>query len=284
LKRVLRWLALGLAGVFGLAVLACAAVYILSELKLRHTWEIPAVTLSIPQDPAAISEGRRLAIVHGCYKGCHGPEAGGAVMFDQPMVARVVAPNLTAAVAKYSDAELAVAIRDGLRPDGTSLIVMPSEAFIVLNDEDLGRIIAFLKSLPPLEGLEPSVELGPVGRIGIATGQLRLAQQFIAESVPPPEAADEQAAFGRYRARTTCAQCHGSSLHGDSNPDFTSPDLRMVTAYTPEAFETLLRTGVALGDRDLNVMSPWAQQNLSHFTDQEIDALYRYLSTFGSKQ
>jgi hypothetical protein len=40
-----------------------------------------------------------------------------------------------------------------------------------------------------------------------------------------------------------------------------------------------MREGVALGDRNLNTMSPWARQLLSHLTDAEIAALYSYLHT-----
>jgi hypothetical protein len=48
------------------------------------------------------------------------------------MIARVVAPNLTAAVHQYSDAEFAVIIRNGVRPGGRSMVVMPSEVFVGL--------------------------------------------------------------------------------------------------------------------------------------------------------
>jgi hypothetical protein len=64
------------------------------------------------------------------------------------------------------------------------------------------------------------------------------------------------------------------------NPGFTSPNLQVVAGYTPEAFAQLLRTGVALGGRNLRTMGPWARDHLSHFTDAEIAALYRYLHSF----
>jgi mono/diheme cytochrome c family protein len=88
-----------------------------------------------------------------------------------------------------------------------------------------------------------------------------------------------EATFGRYLARTNCAQCHGTSLRGDSNPDFTSPSLQVVAAYSPGAFTQLLRAGVAPGERNLPVMGPTARQNLSHHTEAEIAALYSYLHT-----
>jgi mono/diheme cytochrome c family protein len=279
MKRLLRWIGVGLGSVAGLAIVAYAVVYVLSERVLQHTYAVPTVAISIPTDPASIIEGRRLAIVHGCFNDCHGKQVEGAVMFDQPMIGRIVAPNLTAAVSKYSDSELVGVIRNGVRPGGRSMMVMPSEAFVLLTDEDVGRIIAFLRSLPALEGPGPSVSLGPLGRLGVVVGQFKTVAQLIAETVPPPEATNEEAARGRYLARTICASCHGTSLGGASNPEFTSPSLQLVAAYSPEAFSQLMRSGVALGGRNLRTMSPFAREHLSHLTDSEIAALYSYLPT-----
>jgi mono/diheme cytochrome c family protein len=276
-SHLLRWIGIVFGSLIALAIVAYAAAYVLSERALRRTYAIPAVAITMPTDPASIAEGRRLATLRGCFNGCHGKEAQGEVMLDDPMLARLVAPNLTAAVRKYSDAELAVIIRNGVRPGGRSMVVMPSEAFVGLTDEDLGRIVAFLKSLPASAGPEAGLSLGPIGRIGLAVGQFKVVAQLIADTAPPPQAANEEAVLGRYLARTTCSQCHGADLRGTSNPDFTSPDLRVVAAYSPEAFTELLRTGNAVGGRTLGTMGGWARNNLSHFTDAEIAALYSYL-------
>jgi cytochrome c553 len=278
-RRLLRWIGIALGSLAALGILAYAVMYVLSERVLRRTYEVPAVAVPIPTDPASIIEGRRLAIIRGCFGGCHGKQAEGVVLFDEPMIARIVAPNLTAAVRKYSDAELAVIIRNGVRPGGRSMVVMPSQLFVLLTDEDLGRIIAFLKSLPATAGPGPSFSAGPLARVGLATGKYKLAAQLIADTVPPPVATNEEATYGRYLARTICAECHGTNLGGTSNPDFTSPTLQVVAAYSPETFAQLLRTGVALGGRNLRTMSPQARQHLSHLTDSEIAALYSYLHT-----
>ena len=277
MKRLLRWTGIALGSLAGLGIIAYAVLYVLSERALQRTYRVPVVALSVPNDPASITEGRRLATVRGCFYGCHGKQAQGRVMFDDPAIARVVAPNLTVAVRKYSAAELAAIIRNGVRPGGRSLVIMPSEVFVDLSDQDLGRIIAFLMSLPQAAGPGPGVSLGPLGRAGLAVGKFNVAAQLIADTVPPPEAHGEEAMYGRYLARTICAQCHGTSLRGASLPDFTSPDLRVVAAYSPEAFAQLLRTGVAIGGRNLGEMGGWARNNLSHLTDAEIAALYRYL-------
>ena len=277
MRRALRWTGIAAAGLLGLAVLGYIVVYALSERVLRRTYPAPVIALTVPTDPQSIQEGRRIATVHGCVHDCHGKEAEGRVMLDDPKLARIVAPNLTAAVHRYTDAQLAVIIRNGIRPDGRSLMVMPAEAFIGMTDADVGRIIAFLRSLPPVTGPAAHIEIGPLGRLGVALGKFKTAAQLIAQSVPPPAATSQEAELGRYLARTVCAECHGTSLQGDVNPEFTSPDLRVVAAYDPESFTRLLRTGVAVGGRQLGMMSEEARNNLVQLTDWEISALYSYL-------
>ena len=131
--------------------------------------------------------------------------------------------------------------------------------------------------MPPAGGPAAAGVLGPIGRFGRATGKFRMAAQLIADASPLPAATGDQATQGRYLAKVVCSGCHGSDLRGDSTPDFTSPDLRIVAAYSPEAFAALMRTGMALGDRKLGLMREVALTHFVLFTDAEIAALYRYL-------
>jgi cytochrome c553 len=275
--RWLRRIALGVGVVFGLLVCAYAVLYVWSERMLSRRYPVPAVTVTIPTGPAAVDVGRRLATVYGCMDGCHGKDAQGVLFFDEPIVARLVAPNLTASVRRYSDAQLVNVIRHGVRPDGTSVFVMPSDCFNALTDDDVGHIVAFLRTLPALEGPDASRSLGPLGRLGVVTGKFKTAAQLIAEHVEPPAARAPDAEHGRYLAQTICAECHGHTLQGDSNPDFTSPNLGIVAAYSADDFTRLMRTGVPVGGRKLGVMRWRAEHNLSHLTDDEIASLYRYL-------
>lgn len=95
----------------------------------------------------------------GCGN-CHTPIGPNGPEMDKELTGRVVedseaftavAPNLTAAgaIAGWSDADLARAIREGLRPDG-SLIgpPMPFSQYRGLSDEDLASIVMFLRTLP----------------------------------------------------------------------------------------------------------------------------------------
>lgn len=44
----------------------------------------------------------------------------GTILYDEPGIARFSAPNLTAVVKEYTDAELERLIRHGVKIDGTS--------------------------------------------------------------------------------------------------------------------------------------------------------------------
>lgn len=269
-----------LAGLAGLVVLILALgfawAYVVSERKLAQAYPFPGIKVALPTNPAAIEEGRRLATFRGC-NGCHGKRGEGTVLFDDPKIARIVAPSLTAAAKKYDDAQLAAIVRSGVRPDGRSMVVMPSQEYLHLTDEDLGRILAWMRSLPAADGLAPAFDVGPLGRIGIATGKLKVVAEEIAQGKAPPAATNAVEERGRYLARTTCAECHATDLRGKTTPAYVATDLRVVAAYDAAAFTQLLRKGVAIGGRELPFMGPTARNHLASMNDEEIAALFAYL-------
>lgn len=274
IMRFMGWL-------LGLVVVVVAAgatwAYVASEQKLKTTYPFAPLKITLPADAAAIEEGRRLATFRGC-NGCHGKRGEGTVLFDDPKIARIVAPNLTAAAKKYDDGQLAAIVRTGVRPDGRSMVVMPSQEYAHLTDDDLGRILAWMRSLPPTEGLAPAFDVGPLGRVGIATGKLKVVAEEIRQGKEPaPAKAGSVEERGRYFARTTCAECHATDLHGKTTPAYVSTDLRVVAAYDLEAFKTLLRKGVAAGGRELPFMGAASRNHLSAMNDEEVGALFTYL-------
>lgn len=91
--------------------------------------------------------------------------------------------------------------------------------------------------------------------------------------MPAPEPTDSLR-FGEYLARTACTECHGNELEGEMGGP---PDLVVAAAYSRENFARLMRTGVAVGERDLRTMSVVARGRFSHFTGAEIRALHAYL-------
>lgn len=278
---LLRWLRNGVVAIVAVALVACGVIYGLSQRILRRTWADPPVSIAVPADSASIVEGRRLAQLRGCSGGCHGSEIEGEVFADDFLFGTFVAPNLTAAVREYSDADLARIIRRGVRPDGRTLVVMPSQMFSAMTDADLGKILAYLHSVPPRPGPGRKVRVGPLARLGVLLGKYQTTRERVrrADSVASvfPRPADSTTA-GAYLARTVCTECHGLDLTGARPREGGGPpDLRIVAGYSAEAFTHLLRTGKAPGERELRLMSRVARSRFSHFTDQEIAALRTYL-------
>jgi mono/diheme cytochrome c family protein len=256
------------------ALLLAGYVYAASERVLHRTYDIPLPELSIPTDSASIVEGARLVAIRGC-KGCHGDQLQGALLQDD-FEARVVAPNLTHVAAKYSPGELARAIRLGVRANGEGLWVMPSGMFYHLSDRDLARIIAFLRAAPRVEsGFRYQFRPGPLVRWEMMTGSWWDIPEDVRRLGPRmrlPQAADATA-VGEYLAQTSCTECHGVEFRGDG----AAPDLAIAAIYSLDDFARLMRTGTALGERELPLMSSVARGRFSQLTEAEVEALYTFL-------
>jgi mono/diheme cytochrome c family protein len=106
----------------------------------------------------------------GCGN-CHTPmgpegfvmeqELAGRLVEDIPQVFTAYAANITPAgrIADWSDEELARAIREGIRPDGSVIgPPMPFAMYRGLGDDDLAAIVAFLRTLPAVENEVPASE------------------------------------------------------------------------------------------------------------------------------
>ncbi len=274
MRKILKWLLRILAGLLGLVVALAVVIYVATAIMFGKVYEIPPSTFSLSVFETDTEEGRRIARTRGCYRGCHG-DLDGAVFFDEPGIGRLVAPNLTAAARKYSDPELEQIIRHGVRPDGRSLIGMPSASFYHLSDLDLANILAFIRSEPYMENELPSSRIDVGARFFILLGEFPLEAAEIDHDAPRMvNAVDDPVASGEYLATTTCAECHGLDLNGN---DF-APDLAIMGAYTREQFEHLIETGKGLGDRDVGLMGKMATGRFSKFNARERDALHAYLS------
>ena len=202
-------------------------------------------------------------------------------LIEMPDGSRLVAPDLGRAARNYSIAELDGLIRHGVRPNGTSMtLVMPSNMFYHLSDEDFGAILAFLRSQEPGDEQLPDSRIGPVMRLMLfyykqMMGTI-LDAQMIDHDMPRIASTDR----GHYLAQTVCTECHGNDLRG--LPAAGAPDLAVALAYPIEDFRKLMRTGEPTGERQLGVMAGVAVSRFVHFTDEEIDALHTYLQTFAT--
>lgn len=285
MKTALRWVKRTILAVLALAVVALGVIYLLSARVMNPTYDRAAHAVSVPTDPVSIEEGRRLAATRGCF-GCHGDDFAGEVMFDPgfPMnvlMARLTAPDLTRLADERTDAELERGIRGGVRPDGRSVMVMPSEMFQGMSDEELGLIIAAIRAAPPGTGLESTAYFGPMARFFLVMGDFYTAASRVDhERRPPATTPTDPVELGRYLATAACSECHGEDLLGQpGNPGMAArPALSKVMAYTSEQFGTLMREGLPLDGRELDLMDEVAVGRFAHFTEHELQVLYGYLS------
>ena len=158
-RTALRFLGLALLAVVLLIGVAASGLWIAGGRRLAAAHTAPDHPLVIATDAVDLAEGERLATFWGCL-GCHERNGGGGIFFESRLGDRLVAPNLTRVVREYSPAELERAVRHGVRRDGSSLVVMPSSMFAGMSDRDLGKVIGYLRSLPPVPDSLPPTRLG----------------------------------------------------------------------------------------------------------------------------
>lgn len=278
MPRLLRWLRNTVIAVLALALVAVGAVYALSSRQIARAAraEIPPFTTPLPTDSASLAEGERIAFTRGC-QGCHGAQLQGEVFFSEPGIATLIASNLTRVARESSDAELERAIRHGIGRDGRALFTMPAEMYRVLTDEDMARVIAWIRSVPEAPDTLPPRSLGPLGRVGLLMGEFRPSRYYIETETIPPVPEDPALRAGHYVAWSSCTECHWGNLQGDGQG---SPALMpMAVAYTEEEWAHLMRTGEAKGGRELPMMSGVARGRFSHLLPEEVASLQAYLKT-----
>src|SRR6476619_771230 len=94
IRSVVRWTLRILAGTVGLILIAAVGVYGYSNVRMSHRYAVPEHPIHFRVDSATLATGKRLVTVRGCVD-CHGATLGGNVMFDDPAIGRMAAPNLT---------------------------------------------------------------------------------------------------------------------------------------------------------------------------------------------
>jgi mono/diheme cytochrome c family protein len=228
-----RWtkrLMIAAGALVGLAVLVVAVL--LAWLAIALPAVAPASTAKADATPAALARGDYL-FNHGCAcVACHsqrdhtrlaGPPwpgtigAGGEVFGRADgMPGSIPAPNLTpAALATWTDGEIARAIATGVSRDGHALFpIMPYPHYARLAASDVDALVAYLRTLPPVANPVPP-------------RQLDFPMNLIVNTIPKDPAADRPAtppALGD-PARpayvinaAACLHCHSPSHHGEPIP------------------------------------------------------------------
>src|SRR5215211_2318130 len=158
MKKLLKWIGIIFAGLLGFLIVAAVILYLVCSAKFSKKYDVPVETISIPSDATAVQRGEHLATIFLCTR-CHSEDLGGQVYFDAPGLLSIPTPNLTSGDGGvgsfYTDKDWVRAIRHGVSPDGRALFLMLSNAYQYLGEEDLSALIAYLKTIPPVDNKLP---------------------------------------------------------------------------------------------------------------------------------
>ncbi len=172
MRRILKWIGIILGGLIGLLALAVIGMIVSTDMRFNRTHDVQPEAVAVSNDAASLARGQHWAEIH-CQT-CHGEDLGGGPFFEDPDLGYVDAPNLTSGRggvgATNTDADWVRAIRHGVKHDGTSVFIMPSNDFYFLSDADLGGVIAYLKSVPPVDREIRPRNFSPMGKVLFALG------------------------------------------------------------------------------------------------------------------
>lgn len=268
----LKRLGFVLAGVILLSILAIAYSQLSVEFRLRKLYDVEVKSITIPDDETSIEQGKNLVVVGRCTE-CHGFDLGGQVTSDSPAVGKIYASNLTSGEGgvgqTYTNIDWIRSIRHGIGPDGRSLVITPAQFYYYLSDEELGAIIAYINSVPPVDNELPSPSVGILGRVFVSLFRDGAKEWLPAEKIdhsgprpktPEPAVSEE---YGQYLVTTrTCLVCH--------NPNDISAAAGGDLEGWPESqFNFAMRSS---GDRSMSV-------SVRRMTNDELAAIWLYLQT-----
>ena len=291
MKAFLKWVAIILGGLLGLVLIISLILYGIGLGRLNRIYTITPRMVKIPTDEKSLREGKRIFQYRGC-EACHGEELQGVVYLENPAIGQVITPNLTSGEggigAERTDLDLVRAVKYGVDSDGKALLFMPSTEFYYLSDLDLGRALAYIRSIPAVDNHPQPSELSTTGFI-----VMNLTQEITflpAELIPlgenPPLAPEpgKTVEYGEYLA-LSCPVCHGLGLSGGEIPGFP-PEWPAAGNLTPglgsrlptwgeEGFIEIIQNGEKHGRAIHPDYMPWTSYR--HMNDQELQAIYLYL-------
>ena len=311
MKTFLKWAGIVLGALVGFVVVALVVIYVKSQARLTHTYDLPGETVAIPTDAAALERGQHIFRFRGC-EACHSgggsldvshfdlpsqklPSMEGNIYLDDPAVGKVIASNLTSGEGgvgnEYADQDWVHAIRHGIRPDKTPLLFMPATEFYFLSDEDLGAVIAYIRSAAPVDHELPVSSLSLTGRVvmTLVPAVTFIPAELIAHEAPRPVAPKVgiTPAYGEYLTYS-CKVCHGPTMSGGAIPGFPSswppaPNLTFgegsaLPSWTEDGFMNTIRTGTTPEGREVRgEYMPWGSYKF--MDDEELKAVWVYLQS-----
>ena len=293
LSRGAAWLAIGAAGIAGLASTAWPAK---SALPLTSG---PDVSLYSAQ---AIERGRLVAAAGDCVV-CHTaaggkPNAGGLGLQTPfgTLYSTNITPDLETGIGRWSYAAFERAMRHGIHQDGRQLYpAFPYTAFAKMSDGDIQSLYAYLMSQPATESKVPETRLAfPYNLRPAMAGWNLLFHDATPFRADPAQTAEWNRGAYLVEGAGHCSACHTprnalgaektdlkNHLSGGEAEGWTAPPLNDLaggrTPWTHDTLRQYLRTGfspkhgVAAGP-----MAP-VVQGLAELPESDIGAMATYL-------
>ncbi|MEO8006493.1 MAG: c-type cytochrome [Betaproteobacteria bacterium] len=292
MKKAIRIIVIVVAAIVALAVALAIAGKVLGERKANRTVTVTVLPVAMVNDAAAIARGKYLFESRACME-CHAQDGHGGDVVKDDGGMYVHAPNLTSGkgsvTAQYTAEDWVRTIRHGVKPNGKPALIMPSEDYNRLTDEDLIALIAYLRSLPAVDGQGTEIRLPLPVKALYAFGVVKDSAERIDHALPPPAPLPSAVnpAHGAYVANG-CIGCHGDQLSGGKIPG-TPPDWPpaanltpgkgsvMVNYETPDKFRAMLRSGKRPDGSAVSKVMPF--RSLAKLDDTDVDAIYVFLKT-----
>jgi len=286
---------LAVYGVLACLAIAVPTVYWRSEAILGHDFSISdaELVLAIEPGPDRVGRGQHIASAIAQCQFCHGGDLSGSPVIDDPWLGRLFTPNLTRGEggigSAYSEADWVRAIRFGVRRNGRSLLLQPSEHLSAMSDLDLAAVISYMSQLPAVDSHQPSTRFGPLIRFGMTVGLTPdlLSAPMVDRSRKSPRdvSAERTVDYGAYLTDIgNCRFCHRADLSGGLHPlaqpgEPVPPDLRRngsMAGWSRKEFARAMREGWTPDGRRLDTeFMPWPA--FAGLSDLEVDALWLYL-------
>lgn len=309
MKRTIKGIA------YGVVIVIAAAIILITYLFTAFPKVAPPEDIQVQVTEASVERGKYLAYHVMMCADCHssrdfskfsgpphpGTEFVGGDVFDQAMgfPGRFVSANITPfGVGDWTDGELFRLITEGVTKDGNAIFpVMPYHLFGKLAREDVESVIAYIRTLDPVETDHPTSKADfPFNLI------LRTMPQA-AELVQKPDTTN-RVAYGEYIfTAAACADCHTNFENGKpvgplagGGREFQFPDGSTVRSanltphetgiqhYTREGFINLFKrytdsayTLPDVGPGEFQTLMPWYMY--AGMTETDLGAIYDYLQT-----
>lgn len=292
IRKVLKWIAVVLGGLLVLILLAAVVLFLIGNSRIEKTYSLEVQPVILPTDPASLELGKHRVEV--LCAGCHGPDLGGvADWFIAGPLGSIDSANLTSGEGgvgrRYTSiTDYVRAIRHGINPQGKPIYMPAVVALNHMSDHELGSVIAYIKSLPPVNRQTRGHRFTPLAKIMLGAGLLgKLPVEAVDHTNQPAEPQPgETIAYGKYMVTISdCLTCHGENLAGGRYPDptikVTVPNLTPggdLATWTTTDFITTIRTGFTPSKRPLSPeLMPW--DYYKNATDEELTAMFLYLKS-----